>query len=371
MITNSDSNSLKPNKDSFLKEYVSPGSPIAFASPGLIYQHYNKQIPIKTIKNWLKNVDSYTLHKQTKLTKPRNPTYAYFKRYQFQIDLIDLGHLSEDNDNYRYLLTAIDIFTRFAFVEPLKNKTAKSFMSGFETIMERAKILPRRILADKGAEIKNKIFQDYCKNNGIHLIHSNNLTHAAFVERFNRSLKSLMFRYMTNRETNRYIDTLPLLLYTSNNRKHRVIGMTPTEAEKDGKVYAVRRNQEKHYAKVKRTKPKFLVGQTVRISKLKGHFDRGFTPQFQEEIFKIKSISTRLPYPTYELETFDGDETIEGNFYANEITEVDAPEFFVIEKILRKRKDKKTGENLVLVKWKGYKNPSWIPEKDVVDRQTL
>ena len=150
------------------------------------------------------------LHKQPKFPRPRNPTFAHQKRYQFQIDLIDLGNLIEENDGNRYLLTAIDIFTLFAFIEPLKNKTAKTFMEGFESIMKRAKKFPRRILADKGAEIKNKLFQAYCKNNNILLLHSNNFVHAPFVERFNRTLKNLMFKYMTHENTDRYIDALPL-----------------------------------------------------------------------------------------------------------------------------------------------------------------
>ena len=142
---------------------------------------------------------------------------------------------------------------------------------------------------------------------------------------------------MTHNESNRYIDALPFLVSTYNNRKHRMIGMTPAQAEKPGQTYTVRRKQEQYYSKIKRTKPKYSVGETVRISKFKGHFDRGFTQQYQEEIYRIKSISTHLPYPTYELETFDGDEILEGKFYANEITPVDAPELFVIEKILSKK----------------------------------
>ena len=71
---------------------------------------------------------------------------------------------------------------------------------------------------------------------------------------------------------------------------------------------------------------------------MKGKFDRGFTPQFKEEIFKIKSISTHLPKLTYELETFEQDETLEGNFYESELTPVDEPELFAIEKVLRKIK---------------------------------
>ena len=102
-------------------------------------------------------------------------------------------------------------------------------MEGFESIMNRGKQYPRGILGDKGAEIKNKLFQAYCKNNNILSLHSNNFVHAPFVERFNKI------------NTDRYIVALPFLVHTYNNRKHRMIGMTPTEAELPGRAYHIRR----------------------------------------------------------------------------------------------------------------------------------
>ena len=64
----------------------------------------------------------------------------------------------------------------------------------------------------------------------------------------------------------------------------------------------------------------------------------------------------------------DGDETVEGNFYSNKLTLAEPPEIFDIEKIVRKKKDKRPGRKLVLVKWKGYKTPSWIAEESVIER---
>ena len=125
---------INDNKRGFLKEYAKPGSPIAFASPALIYYYYGKKIPLTTIEEWLKGTDSYTLHKQPKFPRPRDPTFAYQKRYQFQIDLIDLGNLIKENDSNRYLLTAIDIFTRFAFLEPLKIKQQKLLWKGLNLL---------------------------------------------------------------------------------------------------------------------------------------------------------------------------------------------------------------------------------------------
>ena len=355
-------------KNELLKEFIRPGSPIAYSSPYRVYKYYKGEIPLLTVKKWLHGQDTYTLHRQAKKPSPRNPTFAYYKRYQFQIDLIELGWLSSENKNYKYLLTAIDIFTRFAFVEPIKSKKAAVFLKGFKSIMKRAKQFPRKILADRGTEIRNRTFQNYCKNNNIHLLHSDNFLHAPFIERFNRSLKNLMYKYMDENDTNKFIDVLPLLVKTYNLREHRMIGMSPTDAEKDENKYKIRWKQEEYYAKIKKRKPKFKKGQTVRINILQGQFDKGYNQQFLAEIYRIVSVNTRLPIPTYTLETLDGDETVEGNFYANELIDVEPPELFKIEKILKKKKE--GGRTMVLVKWQDYRNPSWIPESDIEDINT-
>ena len=94
---------INNNKRDFLKQYAKRGSPIAFASTALIYYYYEKKIPLSLIEEWLKGTDSYTLHKQPKFPRPRNPTFAYRKWYQFQTDLIDLGNLAKE-------MTPIDTF---------------------------------------------------------------------------------------------------------------------------------------------------------------------------------------------------------------------------------------------------------------------
>ena len=97
-------------KHQFLKTYTLPGSPFAFSSPNPVFKHFNGSIPINKIQKWLLTSDTYTLHRQPKAPKPRNQTYAYCERYQFQIDLIEIGKMVNANNNYCYLLTAIDIF---------------------------------------------------------------------------------------------------------------------------------------------------------------------------------------------------------------------------------------------------------------------
>ena len=142
-----------------------------------------------------------------------------------------------------------------------------------------------------------------------------------------------------------------------------MIGMPPFEAEKKENSLKVRNANERQYIKVRRRKPKYKVGQTVRISIQKGKFTRGYNPQQVEEVFKVKSVLTNLPIPLYTIQNYDTNETIEGNFYEHELTPV-SKETFAIEKVIKTQRRK--GEKFLLVKWRGYKDPSWIKESDLV-----
>lgn len=354
-------------KETFIEHYTTPGHPIAFSSPGRVFQFYDGKVTFSQIESWLRGLDAYTLHKHARQPKPRNPTFVYNTRHQWQVDLVETGDLASENNNIRYLLMVIDIFSRFLWVEPLENKKADTFLKGFQEILRRAgDPPPKTILSDRGAELTNRRFQSFCKEKGIRLIKSDNFAHAPFVERVNRTFKNLVFRYLTHQNTYTFLPILQKLVESYNNRKHRMIGMSPTEADKSENTYLVRAQHELNYMKHKRKNPKLKKGQLVRISKLKGPFARGFKPNYREEIFKIHRTSTRLPYPTYTLQSYDGDEILEGNFYQSELIPVNEPELFKIESILKERKGAgKKSE--VLVKWVGYKEPTWIPKKDVID----
>ena len=110
-------------------------------------------------------------------------------------------------------------------------------------------------MADRGTEIKNRLFKDYCRRNNITLLHSDDFVHAPFVERFNRSLKILLFKYTTSKDTDQFIDVLQSLVKMYNSRVHRMIGMSPTKAEKAGNAAKVRMKQEEVYGKIKRQVP--------------------------------------------------------------------------------------------------------------------
>ena len=214
-------------------------------------------------------------------------------------------------------------------------------------------------------EFSNYQFQQFCLQSGIKCFNPDTSIHAAFIERFNRSLQDLIYRYMTEYQTKRYIDELPKLLETYNNRPHRMIGTTPFIAETEPKTHLEIRNlASKYHEKIKKRPVVFKIGDTVRISKLKNKFSRGYNEQQQLEIFKIKEIKTKSIIPMYTLETYNGDETIIGSFYAFELVKVSG-DVFCIEKVLKKRK--RNGILEYFVKWQGFNDTynSWINSEDV------
>ena len=126
---------------------------------------------------------------------------------------------------------------------------------------------------------------------------------------------------MAEKNTQKYSNVIDLVMRSYNNRYHRMIQMTPQQAEKPENYASVRLAQEiTKYSKVKKKQPIYKVGDKVRISISKDLFHRGYYMYFKEEIFKIKSVSNRLPITLYEIQTLDGKETLLGGWYSSELT---------------------------------------------------
>ena len=170
-------------------------------------------------------------------------------------------------------------------------------------------------------------------------------------ERFIRTIKNKIYKYMTSISKNVYIVKLDDMVHKYNNTKHRTIKMKPIDVKDN--IYI-------DFGKeVNDNDPKFKVGDHVRISKYKNTFAKGYPPNWSEEIFVIKKIKNIVPW-TYVINDLNGEE-ITGTFYEKELQKIDQQEFR-IEKVIKKKGDK------LYVKWRGYDNSfnSWIDKKDLV-----
>ena len=308
----------------------------------------------KKVEEFLAKQRVYTLHKPIRHRFKTRRVLVSNIDDQWQADLVDMQKLSKYNKNYNYILTVTDIFSKFAWAIPIKKKTGEEILKAFNIIFKYRR--PMKIHTDKGLEFINKPTQNLFQKLGIHWFTTENETKAQVVERFNRTLKSKMYKYFTANNTKTWIDIIHDLIFNYNNSYHRSIKMTPVEAslEKNSKsVYDSLFPNEK----IGKLKGKFKVGDRVRISKKRKDFTKGYLPNFTEEIFVILKVLETDP-PTYILNDMN-DEIIKGSFYEQELVKYEN-DAYEIDKIIKRKKDK------LLVKWKGYIEPSWINKSDMM-----
>lgn len=139
--------------------YFNPSSPSSFGG----IQSLSKQtrIPISQTKKWLERQDTYTLHKEAKVNFPRRKTIAFHAYEIFQCDLIDMIKYAKFNKDYKYILTVIDVFSRFAFAFPLKSKHSANIINAFKKLFSFKK--PIFVHTDRGSEFLNKSVQTFLK----------------------------------------------------------------------------------------------------------------------------------------------------------------------------------------------------------------
>ena len=274
-------------------------------------------------------------------------------------DLVEVQQFSKWNKGYRYLLMVLDVFSKYGWIIPLKDKKGETVTEAFKMIIKEGR-KPEYLWTDKGKEYYNKHFKDLLEKNKITLYSTENEEKSSVCERWNKTIKTKMWKQFTVQGNTQYLDMLPKLVKDYNNTKHSSIKMTPTEASKKKNQVIVYFNLYGDMEQVS-SKPKFKVGDRVRISKYKRKtFDKGYTPNWTEEIFTVDKIQYSNPI-TYKLKDLNNEE-IQGSFYEPELLKA-KQEVFRIDKVIRRDYKKKQA----LVKWKGYSDDfnTWIPIKDL------
>lgn len=317
--------------------------------------------PSRSAKQWLQTQRPYTLHRPARRKFPVRKTRTSQFAMQFQADLNDMIAHSRVNKGFRYILTVIDVFSRFAWAAPLKTKTGQELVRAFEKIFANKRpttltAIPHYLQTDQGKEFENRVFQSFLRRHGVVHFSVKSPFKASLVERLNRTLKCRMFRYFTHKGTYKWVNVLPHLLESYNRSVHRSLpkGMTPEQAAQSQHHLRVWLHQEG--AASHREKSAFTVGDEVRISKWKKTFEKGYLPNWSEEIFKIVKVDTRFSPHMYVIQDDSGEE-IEGKFYALELQKVSNPDgLYPIEKVIRRRGSR------YLVKFLAYPGHYWVDE---------
>ena len=342
--------------------YHDPSHPAGYGTAWKLWKSTGRSLEDTT--KYLQGEDAYTLHKPARRNFTRNVTYVDNMDECWQTDLTDFQSLRQDNNQHTFILCVIDVFSKFGWAVAMKDKSSKSIIHGFETIFKSTSRRPSRLFSDKGKEYMNKAFQNFLKKHDITYVHSHNAdTKASVVERWQRTIKSKLFKRFTATESYRYVgDLLKNVVHAYNHTYHRSIKMRPVDVTED-RVLEVYENLYPHLQR-KATKLKFKVGDFVRISREKKKFEKGYTWNWSEEIFEIIQV---IPHaqPVYRLQDLDKEE-IEGTFYEAELQKVSKPEAFKIAYIV---KSKGKGDSLKhLVHWRGYpdKSRSWIRDSDIL-----
>lgn len=313
-------------RKTLMEIFTSLKNPAAFGSAANLYREAREKIPGLTQKQvdvFLTSVPSYTMHRRVYVKFPRRKVITSGIDTQWQADLVDMRSVEKENDSFKYLLTIIDVFSRQAWVQPLKDKYASSVLEAFNRVLNESGRQPVKLQTDDGKEFVSKIFQNGLKERKIIWFSTQMLVKAQIVERFNRTLKDLIHRYMTQNGTLRYIDKLGDFISVYNRRPHRGIGGIPPQnvtANNRDKVYNIQ--YANHLAKKRKylkKRSKYNVGDTVRLSKYRGKFTRGYTRNYRSEIFCVRAVLDTYPR-TYKLETCGKKrEEIDGSFYAPEL----------------------------------------------------
>lgn len=224
------------------------------------------------------------------------------------------------NRNVKFLLTCIDVFSKYAWVQPLKDKSSSSLVTAFKTILNQGRI-PDRLQSDKGTEFLNAPFQKLLKENNIHFFTSENVeTKASVVERFNRTLKNKIYRFFTKTGQYKYVDKLQDFVNSYNFSIHGTIGMRPVDVTLKNEDELWLKMYSNYFNSVPKNTNIFQIGDRVRISKEQRVFEKGYLPKWTREVFIISSIIDDNPL-RYKIVDFNN-EPIKGSFYSEELQKV-------------------------------------------------
>ena len=198
----------------------------------MVYKFFDKKSQGSGLANNNKNIQlANELHKPIIKKFNKRKVYSSFKGNIWGVDLADMQLLSKFNKGFRFLLCVIDIFSKYAWVVPLKDTKGISIVNASQIILKESNHKPNKIWVDKGSEFYNNSFLKWLKDNDIEMYSTNNEEKSVIAERFIKTLKNKIYKYMTSMSKNVYIDKLDDIVKKYNNTHHTSIKMKPDDVK--------------------------------------------------------------------------------------------------------------------------------------------
>ncbi|KAL3116993.1 hypothetical protein niasHT_002952 [Heterodera trifolii] len=324
--------------------YNDPSSPAAFAGVTALWKEARKKIKHlrkDEVQKYLDGHRTYTLMRPRRVHFPRAKTIAAGFMTDVQVDLADFQALSRHNGGHRYLLVAIDVLSKRLFVVPLKNKRAEEMLDAFKELIEQMPMVPHRIFSDKGTEFKNRLVKEFFEEQEIEKhepVHSS--VKASVAERAIRNVKQRLYRYFAEKQTLNWVDTVQQIVDGINSAPSRVHGMRPIDVNFQNAQKVWKRMYGQQIAKIsQRRAPRFRKNEFVRMSREKRQFEKGYLPNYGDEILEVDQVLKAVRPIRYKLRDDHG-EKFRGTFYEQELARVrkDDETSYRIEKVLKKRR---------------------------------
>lgn len=271
-------------------------------------------------KKWLSSQLAYSLNKPM---LKRFPTRAY-KTFGIddlsQMDLMEMILYSKINKGYKYILTCIDVFSRFARAIPVKSKSANDMEVAIKSMFKDGH--PDNLQTDLGKEFYNSKVKNVLSHLNINHYTVHSQYKAAHVERFNRTLRDALKKYFVHTGNKTWINVLSKLIHSYNNSSHKGLnGARPIDVSSNNELKLwLTRDQSKA-----NKKPKYKVGDHVRISKISASpFIKNFDSNWSDEVFQITKINTKQNPVMYVIKDYENN-IIQGKFYEQELQVIPPP----------------------------------------------
>ena len=243
------------------------------------------KLPVSKVRQFLHSKASYTKITLAARKFKRMRAFASFRNENCCMDLAYVDKLAKENNGIKYLLVRQNLFDRTVNAEGMKTKDSQETVKAFSSMITKSN-RPKKVWVDKGTEFAGA-FENFCAAEWIRVYSTMSETKAAFAERFIRSLKNFIYRYMEDFRY-KYVHKLPQYIATLNSRRNSSIDMRPNTVKNCDFMSFLYSKSIREFKKLT-----FKVGDRVRISKCDLPFRKNHKPQFTREIFEIVANATK------------------------------------------------------------------------------